>query len=237
MKSISTRLVILLLLIMTSAHLCQADEIVVGESQLEWKVKVGDIKTLKFNKVFDLEDHDEDGSQNSIRMELETESGARENVTIKAGSAMTTEIMELNDEATVQVAYNGVKMAPYPAGSIMKTTDNRTYWEEYVEEYTEEGFDDYTVRLTLEGDYLVYRSGHSYDSMTSNTTRKVNWKTGWMSYTHQITYNDTHVISELELGKKGDGDFADFIPGFEFLILVPVLVATSIVLSHKKKKR
>ncbi|MFX0051374.1 MAG: hypothetical protein ACFFAJ_09700 [Candidatus Hodarchaeota archaeon] len=238
MKSNSTKFVILLLLVMTSAHICQADQIISGESQLEWKVKVGEVKTLKFNKVFEVEDYDEDGSQNSVRMEIETESGVRQNITIKAGSTITIEILELNDdEAKVQIAYNGVKMKPYPdsGGYIRKTTDNRTYWEEYVEEYTEEGVDGLTV--TLEGDYLIYRSGHSYDSTNYNTTHKVNWKTGWMSYMHQKTYNDTHVITELELGKKGDGGFPDFVPGFELVILVPVLVATSIVLSHKKKKR
>ncbi len=208
------------------------DEPIPGmDPNLEWKVSVGDVKTFTYTKTYDLYDFDEDGNPNTQRMYVETENGTEIEITIKAGSTLSCEILALDDYATIQITINGVKLDPSEGGGggiVMKTTDNKTYWETYASQASNE-----YQNVSVEGNFVVYSSVEEWSDGTYEYRSKFNWRTGWLESIYNKETNSTHLLREMEISSGG---YPGLTPGFEisplyaFLIILPAY-------SLRKRKR
>lgn len=92
----------------------------------------------------------------------------------------------------------------YPLQLVVKTLDNQTYWEAYAQEetYNENNsavvppsvapYIIYSQEVSLEGDLLVTTVKQKPDTNYAlETFGKRNWKTGWVTYYSEKSYNLT----------------------------------------------
>ena len=175
----------------------------------EWNVAVGDSMRYTFTKIFDLNDYDEDGDLYTRTGHFIAENDTIIEMTIRQGSSLFCEILTLDEYATIQLTLDGItfELSGDYGWFITKTTDNRTYWEEYAEQISDE-----YQNVSVEGDMVVHRTTDNWNDGTSYYISKINWRTGWLSYTYQKETNGTHTIREMEV----TSGIPDLIPGFEF---------------------
>ncbi len=232
---IYTSLFILVLLKLSTINLAVASVEITDQSifepNLEWKVSVGDVKQFTYRKVYDLYDSDEDGNPNTQRMYAELENGTETEITITSGSTLSCEILALDEYATIQITINGIELDPQEGGGgvLMKTTDNKTYWEEIASQISDEH-----QNVSVEGNLLVHRSKDSWSDKTFVGITKTNWKTGWLEYVYSKETNSTHILREMEITTGGT---PGLIPGFEIAPLyVPLIVLATLFLRKRNRK-
>ncbi len=216
---------IILLLVYTS--IVSATMTVTNDSEFEWKVEVGDIKKMTYTKVFNVYDPDEDGSAHTITGMHTAENGSKVELTVKKGSTVEYEIIALDDNALIQISLNGVKFPTKEASVVTKTTDNKSYWEEYAK-LNSGKFNNYS----LNGDLLVISHELYTESGDYISIDEKNWKTGWHVYSYSKQTNATHTLTEMELTAGSPG----LISGFEFFPLQVFLVMLSTYILRKRKK-
>ena len=198
---------------------------------LEWKVAVGDVKTFTFTKLYDLNDYDGDGDPYTQSSFIELENGTEIDLKIRAGSTYSFEVLTLDEYATLQATIDGYELGPMDSGSgiVAKTVDNQTYWEEYATQISG-GYQN----VSVEGNLLVYQMRDTWNfGETQESIRKMNWKTGWLSYMYQKETNETHTISEMEIMTEGA---ATLTPGFELSPLPISLLLFSIYILKRRRK-
>ncbi|PWI48842.1 hypothetical protein CEE45_04600 [Candidatus Heimdallarchaeota archaeon B3_Heim] len=199
------------------------------DSDLDWKVAVGDSMRYTFTKLFDLNDYDEDGSPYTQKISFVAENGSEIELSIREGSQLLCEIVTLDEYATIQLTLDGIKSEPSEGGGsfVTKTTDNRTYWEEFAKQANTE-----FQNVTVEGNLVVYRSVDNWDDRTYYSMSKINWRTGWFSYIYQKEMNGTHTLTEMEVSTE----VPVLTPGFEISPLPVSLVLFSIYIWRKRRK-
>jgi hypothetical protein len=200
-----------------------------AQQELEWKVKVGDSMTYEFTKVYQNPDEDEDGDPNTRKIIFPDEDGNTREVFLKKGTILEIEIIKLNDGATIKNTFNGEITSEESTDNtmVMKTVDNKTYWEEYAK--TKSVGD---TEGSVDGNLLVLETEYeNYDTSTTEMIFKVDWKTGWFTYRYQKHYNETDTIFEMELTVKAAGG----ITGIEQVSILLGLVIITLVVSTKRK--
>jgi hypothetical protein len=136
--------------------------------------------------------------------------------------------------AKVQTSYGSiVAKENWGGGIVMKTIDNKSYWEEYAS--TMSGGNQSWLgtsfgSVTVEGNYVVTSSNLDMNGTTLESIVKVNWKTGWYTYTYSKMSNDTHTISEMETTSG-----SSVITGFEITSIFLGLFIITLIVSRKRK--
>ncbi len=194
---------------------------------LEWKVKVGDKKNYEFSKVYEF--NLTDSTTKSVGYMMgQALNGSGIIVTYSSGTTFTVEISHFEDQRAVpQITMEGVVFIPHPRhGSyVSRTTDNRTYWEAQVGEYTSGSL---SLNISMDGDEFIRRESNliPYYNQSLFTTRKTNWKTGWLTYSYVAIYQnvsgDRVLRYELELKASSNGSVPGF-SVFSVLICLPVI--------------
>jgi hypothetical protein len=185
--------------------------------------------TYTISKYFDLADSDGNGDPESTTLLIQNEAGEFVNVTYGKGSKYTTKITALNGLATAQTTYGSVVSKESTAGGVvMKTTDNKSYWEEYASAMS--GDNSSLGSITVEGNYIVTKMDLNIFNTTTESVVKFNWKTGWHTYTYSKMTNSTHTISEMEVTSGSSG-----IPGFEIPSIILGLFIITLVVTRKRK--
>jgi hypothetical protein len=201
---------------------------------LEWKVNVGDSMTYTISKFFDLRDSDGNGDPESTTIFVQNEAGEMVNVTYGKGSKYTVKITALNGLTTTQITWGSVvSKESISAGYVMKTIDNKSYWEEYASTISggnQSWLGTSSGSVKVEGDYLVTSTILDMNSTTLESIVKVNWKTGWYSYTYSKLSNSTDTINELETTSGSSG-----IPGFEIIPITSGLFIFTLIITKKRK--
>ncbi|MHA2154209.1 MAG: hypothetical protein ACXABU_02640 [Candidatus Hodarchaeales archaeon] len=215
---------------MTTVVTTQVDPIgPIFDSDLEWKVTVGEIKQYTFTKLFDIDDGDEDGNPYTQTGLFISENGSEIEVVIRKGSTLFCEILAINENPTIQMTINGINLEPSEGAGlfVMPTVDNRTYWEEYAEKISNTG-----QNVSIEGNLMVTRTIETWKDRTFAYVTKLNWRTGWLSSIYQRDTNDTHLLREMELTNETPG----LIPGFEISPFPLSLILFCIYLVRKRRK-
>ncbi len=172
------------------------------EEELEWKVKVGDKKTYEIKKYI------VDGKTESTS-EMETEDGKHVNITYRKGLKFTIEITELDniEDAYGKMKISGIILEKQPLSPyITPTTDNKTYWKEWVNETPEwveeeEEDEEITYNRSVNGDIIIEEQRISSEDLSYETKLYRNWKTGWLvSLYYRI---ETSEVLLEEAGQSG----------------------------------
>ncbi len=201
----------------------------IGEEELEYKVKMGETKTYEWKKYMN------DGKSESEMMTVDTEDGEVEVIT-KKGARWSLEVTAVNETGaygkyTIEGA-TGRDVRSLSSDEIfrfvMPTTNNVTYWTEWVKEAnTNDG-----VAYSITEDLLVMER-LSEDDPTYKLAYTYNWKTGWLVRLH-YRYEEPEGLSEYLLEEVTD-EKTPF--GLSFPLLVPVLVFIGAGLIYRSKKR
>ena len=200
---------------------------------LEWKVKEGDSMTYTISKFFELADSDGNGDPESTTLSIQNEDGEIVNITFGKGSKFTTKITALNGVATTQTTYGSTVVQESTVGGVvMKTVDNKSYWEEYASERSGGnkswlGLSSGSVKV--EGNYVVTSSFLDMNGTILESIVKVNWKTGWYEYTFSKSSNSTHTISEMEVTSGSSS-----LTRFEIIPIIGGLFIIALVVSRKR---
>jgi hypothetical protein len=190
--------------------------------------------TYTVSKYFDLADYDGNGDPESTTLSIQKEDGEMVNVTFGKGSKYTAKITTLNGMAKVQTSYGSiVAKENWGGGIVMKTIDNKSYWEEYAS--TMSGGNQSWLgtsfgTVTVEGNYVVTSSNQEMNGTTLESIFKVNWKTGWYTYTYSKMSNNTNTISEMETTSG-----SSVITGFEITSIFLGLFIIALIVSRKRK--
>ena len=215
------KLNILLLLFLTTPINISA--MIASEPEYEWKVNFGDSMTYTYSKYVDFRDEDGNGDAYST-----TISNNSVEVVIKNGTQFICEIISLNEWASVQLIYKGVKLPPSESSLyVMKTVDNRTYWETSLEQLPARN-PTIVGNLIISQEKDVTSSGKIFERVN-----KLNWKTGWIVYLYSKESNATHLIRELELTTGT----VELTHGFDFLSILIVFPFIPIILVWRSRKK
>lgn len=178
--------------------------------ELEWKVKEGDTQTYSVKKSFFATDSDEDGDNNSFTFVTSGEDGKLVEITLKAGSTLKVEIVTLTNStfnsstlnipmfgnATIKITYNdgfttnnsADVLFFIPNLFVIKTVDNKSYWEDQVE----------TTNISIEGDLIVVFEEWTILRSSVESTIKWNWRTGWLDFFSFKMYTEEELRIEFE---------------------------------------
>ena len=170
-----------------AAHSISASDAQYVTQELEWRVEVGDTKTYIVTKL------NKDGTPYKYLEEVDTLQGPV-NITMKEGTTITLEILELNRGAHLNCIYNDDLIAD---GNdfcyyVRKTTTNKTYWAEQLDE----GYDEVSFTEEL---IIVKREEVVNNSVNRLYVSKLNFMTGWLESEAVKVANSTHTFTEWEL--------------------------------------
>ncbi len=215
----------------------------------EWKVNIGDSQTFRYSKYYDYEDFDGNGDYYSNTVPLYDVNGYRFNVTKQVGSTITIKIIGFESHlALLNVTYNNEltvqqKTIECDTGNfhmswapVLKTTTNRTYWEESAGSIEDSfGGNNWTINTLLEGNIVIYSMNTTFEEtgIAYELKSKSYWKTGWAFYFYEKESNSTFTFSEFEFSTS-----SKLVPGFEnlpylgFILLVGVITRRKIMISE-----
>ncbi len=191
----------------------------VTEENLEWKAEVGDSLTLTYTKFIDK------AKNNQVIQEGTDEEGNKVNITLQKGTTVKYTIISFTSrDVRGKIEMNGILFAANASilTSIRKTTDNKTYWEEYYKDW--EGF-------SIKGNHIVYETEVDYGNLHHRTITKWSWKTGWKIYDYVKSTNNSQVTREVELTSE-PGLFD--IPGYELFSPIVAIITTRVMIKRRK---
>ncbi|MFX0052830.1 MAG: hypothetical protein ACFE8U_16250 [Candidatus Hermodarchaeota archaeon] len=180
--------------------------------ELEWKVKEGDTQAYTVKKCFDDFDIDDDGDKNNLKVNITDEDGKSVEITLKKGTTLKAEIVSLDSsnetqfffpsnysisgQAAVKLTFNNEVTGNFPDffffPFVIKTVDNKSYWEDQAEANNFSVVGDLIV-LVVEGDIF----GDPLEM-----TLKWNWKTGWLTF-----YSVTMIFSSWFSNRTDEFEF------------------------------
>ena len=189
--------------------------------ELEWRVHVGDTKTYIVTKL------NKDEIPYEYLEEVDTPQGPA-NVTMKKGTTITLEILELNHGARLNCIYNDDLIADGDDFSyyVGKTTANKSYWEEQFDE----GYDE--VSFTEES-IIVKREEVVNESVYSLYVSELNFMTGWLESEAVKVANSTYTFIEWELAALN----TDLAQVTSFSVSVWFSAVVFAVIIHKKRRK
>ncbi len=189
--------------------------------ELERYVKVGDTKTYMITKLSKNENPYE------YIEEVDTPQGTV-NVTMKKGTTIKLEILELNHGALLKSIYNDNITADGDDFSyyVRKTLTNKSYWEEFVGEDEDVSFTDNLM--------VVKSEDPVNESVYRLFVGKWNFMTGWMESEAHKEANSTQVFAEWELAALNTD--LDQITCFNFPISLSFLLITLIIYRKRRNK-
>ncbi|UCE13549.1 MAG: hypothetical protein JSV04_15390 [Candidatus Heimdallarchaeota archaeon] len=206
----------------------------------EWKVQVGDSQTYTVVSYFDDLDIDGNGDKHSQALSVQDENGTTVTFLLKTGSQIKVEISALNGRAMLKWTYDGKITSQVnddgdpPYSYVIKTVNNKTYWEERFQNET-----DYSIV----DDFIVFSSERRVaDTMTKMDIRR-DWMTGWLIDMYVKLFNETDTITELGLSSIENSTATMTILGtsrtttitsFPFL---PLIIGLAFIVGFFRKKR
>ncbi|MHA1990248.1 MAG: hypothetical protein ACW981_06740 [Candidatus Hodarchaeales archaeon] len=186
---------LLFLLLLSIGTISVSSQIIPNESEnLEYKVVEGDSMEYIFNKYF---------TPINNPTQFTDESGEQFNVTITPGMRMTVYVTTINttyDSETAWMKYGidgRITSETRGVSFLIKTTENRTYWENFVEAVSYDNGYSYK----LEDDIITMEQEvNSSNSETFISSISYDIRTGWTThlYSKQVFSNGT-IFAEAEI--------------------------------------
>ncbi len=200
---------------------------------MEWKVSLGDTMNYVFTKVYSY--NISDATTTYVHyMPVQAMNGSSVSLAYTNGTKFSIEVTELEDRfSNCLLTVKGITYKAALGSFVDQTTDNLTYWETLV------GTKDLgalKANASLDGEEFILEELRiiSQYNQTQKFVFKKNWKTGWLTYSHRIHYQNVSgehvVISEVELMTEASTG----IPGFDFSV---VLLCLPLVLIFACKRR
>jgi hypothetical protein len=174
------------------------------DNELEYRVNVGDSQTYEYKRVFQAY------LTTPTPTVMTDENGELFNFTIQKGTRIKIIISSMNKSEVnpisgpqtpyMKMEINGRKTQEMDAGTfILPTTDNRTFWEEYVNNTSGNGY--------IKENIVSFNSG---DDQSYFSEIKINIKTGWLFSLYQRESFDNGSLSmEMLLESVSSGGLLD----------------------------
>ncbi len=193
--------------------------------ELEWQISEGDSQIYHYNKRYNIDSED----PLQVQEEIRDDSGDLVTVVITKGSTIQYNVAIVTPNAIWgRITYNGtitsirdiIAREGRIREPIRKSVNNRSYWEEYCKE------DEHSY---ISGDLIVHEATYTILSGYTWISEEWNWKTGWITYCYERSWNRTHVLDETEYSINPIVNNQFIIPpnmifGTFFLIVIAILL-------------
>ena len=193
--------------------------------ELEWQINEGDSQVYYYNKRYNIDSENPFQFQEEIR----DENGNLVTVVIAKGSTVQYDVTSVTPNAiwgrityndSVTSIMNIIARDGRIREPIRKSVDNKSFWEEYCEE---------DEHLSISEDLIVHEGTYSTPSGYRWISEKWNWKTGWITYYYERSWNSTHILDEIEYSNVPIMNNQLIIPpnmiyGTTFLFIIVILL-------------
>ncbi len=229
---------LMIILIFNGSYIHNGFVSAVINQNFEWKVEIGDSQTYTYKIFYDIREP----SLEEYQISGIAVNGQIVSVIVREGTKITYTIssIPITGSLRCEMTYNSnVTLIEefIPAIIVMKTTENKSYWEEQI--YGNDSIflqRNLVIQETI-NQGLYYDDGGQIFPYTLISTFKWNWETGWLTYFYIRAFfmNETYIEEEFEASTDPSNPLfqPNVIFGITFLCILFAALAVEIKFQNK----